>query len=392
MKTGQSRTRKQVSSHIQVLSRKKPGEKFKGINTTNKPYTPTSEPNTVPVDTFDHGMQDTSNKTLVHKLESQNFQTALEEDVPYPWSPNGICTEQRGDGSILFLPQSHTKTEKEANNAEPSYFPAPLFCEFAAFIEHLEAPTGIIQSQTLMRVSSEIFKNHQNMSLPTYNSNALRTYLPNITKIFPHIAATAFIISIHVSGFVFVFSVLLIFYQANRIKVPTKGFYGTYTRYTWNRNRSMRNVVRVFCDGKQISEKISFEQPIAENGLFVFIQRSEVCSSVSNILNELSHEGFNRKLVFLVNLTDAIEQTNLLSLLFLVDNTCEPFVSLFPSEEVRSLTTLELQLGMPSPGFPGSPEQQQYMDQSTFMNELTEVGAQSQPQPQYEYPKQFQGF
>mmetsp|Transcript_709 Transcript_709/g.978 ORF Transcript_709/g.978 Transcript_709/m.978 type:complete len:374 (+) Transcript_709:68-1189(+) len=249
-------------------------------------------------------------------IEEENSNSA-----PLPLDGKDICTEQAEDGSIVFMSHANASKISKDNEEKPVSITttAPLFCEFAAFVEHLEAPTGIIQSQTLLRVSSDIFKQNRGMPLPTYNANSLSYYLPNLTELSQEVASTAFIISV----------------QGNQIKVPTKAFYGTYTRYTWNKNRSLRSTVRVYCDRKIISEKINFEQPIAENGLFVFLQRAEVCPNVANIVKEFSQQNFNRKLVFYVNLTDSTEQTNLLTLFFVVDNSCDPFVALFPSDELK---------------------------------------------------------
>lgn len=85
-----------------------------------------------------------------------------------------------------------------------------------------------------------------------------------------------------------------------------------------------------------IVEKITYDQPIAENGVFIFLQRCEIESALVDILKEFSG-GFRRKLAFFMNLSDTSQQKNLLTIIFIVDNDCLPFVGVFPYDEVRAM-------------------------------------------------------
>ena len=82
---------------------------------------------------------------------------------------------------------------------------------------------------------------------------------------------------------------------------------------------------------------MTFDQPIAKDGKFAFINRTEVASSLSDLPKLFADEDLDHNLVFLINLVDATSQESVLSLLLLADNTKEPFVGLFPFAEMLSM-------------------------------------------------------
>lgn len=120
-----------------------------------------------------------------------------------PKSPNNDHEDTNSvalDGDINEQEDSIMMLDTNPNSQ--IFAPAPLFCEFAIFVENLEAPTGIIQSQTLLQVSSEIFKSNTSTTpLPTYSITALKTYIPSIGDIFTNVAPTAFVFSVRVRLF-----------------------------------------------------------------------------------------------------------------------------------------------------------------------------------------------
>merc|ERR1712232_1134490 len=87
---------------------------------------------------------------------------------------------------------------EESDNEPKEYRSVPIFCEFGVFVEHLEAPTGIIQAQSFLQVSAEAVFQAQN--LPAYSAEKLLLYFPSSESLMDTVADNAYVITTNVNG------------------------------------------------------------------------------------------------------------------------------------------------------------------------------------------------
>ena len=139
----------------------------------------------------------------------------------------------------------------------------------------------------------------------------------------------------------------LIRLQALRVKEPLRSFNGIHTHFAWCLQRPLQTVLKVFLDSQLVWERVTYDMPFAQDGKFMFFNRTEVDPSLTGLPKEFAKEHFEHDLVFLINLVDSTNQESVLSLLLLADNAQAPFVAVFPLEELLSVFN-----SAPSPVYP----------------------------------------
>ena len=184
------------------------------------------------------------------------------------------------------------------------------FVEFCSFAEHFEAPTGRIHHKTLLELNPDLL---QRETSDVYDYRRLVHYFPNVNEYLPKNGDNAFVIEA----------------PAFPSKVPRYGFFGTYTKFTWHKSQSIRSTVKVYCDGKPAAEKIKFQQPIAVNGSFSFINRSAMCPYVKEYVQEMGHNSANKQISFIIQILDNTAQQTLLTVAVIV-RSGPPKKYLFP--------------------------------------------------------------
>jgi len=225
MRTGQTRSRKQVSSHIQVISRKKERRQIKNEKTVTKIASPSHRSGSHP---------DVSQLPIV----SPNFD--FRQSAPE------------------FL-----------QNVSQNY-PEITFCEFCAFMEQFHAPTG----------NSECF------FFIDFKKNIALTGIPSIPPRFE--AYFNQNLDSLIGNCCQVILVEAKWNHNREVPHTNLGFYGSLFRFTWIEDRSLRTNFRVFCDGELLSEKIQFLQPYLEEGEYVFYHRAAMCLDVIESIQQVS--------------------------------------------------------------------------------------------------------
>lgn len=125
--------------------------------------------------------------------------------------------------------------------------------------------------------------------------------------------------------------ILIIFFKKVTTGTSRRcGFFGTYTKFTWHKNQSIRSTVKVYCDGKPVAEKIKFQQPLAVDGSFSFINRSAMCPFIVEYIQEMSQNSrANKQLSFIIQILDSTaQQTLLIVAVILCNSTTKKY--LFP--------------------------------------------------------------
>jgi len=111
--------------------------------------------------------------------------------------------------------------------------------------------------------------------------------------------------------------------------IPRYGFFGTYTKFTWHKNQSIRSTVKVYFDGKPVAEKIKFQQPIALNGSYTFINRAAMCPLVIDKIQNMAYQSSHRHISFIIQILDNTAQQTLLTVAIIIKHG-PPKKYLFP--------------------------------------------------------------
>ncbi|KAK9497716.1 hypothetical protein O3M35_004384 [Rhynocoris fuscipes] len=260
LRTGKTRTRKQVSSHIQVLARRKLREiqaKLKVVSTSAPQFwQPGLQPGTSQdVKPF------TAASTYPGKTSSGVSSTASELCVPPPppWEGRAIATHK------LRL------------------------VEFSAFMEHQREP-DVYQKHLFVHIGGAT----------TYSDPLLEAVdVRQIYDKFPE--KKGGLKELYDKGPQNAFFLVKFWADLNtNIQDEAAAFYGVTSQYESNENMTITCSTKVCSFGKQVVEKVETEYARFENGRFVYrIHRSPMCEYMINFIHKLKHlpEKYNKNSV-----------------------------------------------------------------------------------------------
>ncbi|XP_051976193.1 transcriptional enhancer factor TEF-3-like [Xyrauchen texanus] len=293
LRTGKTRTRKQVSSHIQVLARRKAREiqvKLKDQVAKDKALQSMSTMSSAQI------ISTTAfqNKMALHGLSRQAYPTAGgfwhgalagqagHEDIK-PFSQPNFVMQATGPPSITGY-ESATGLSM-TSNAPPwqgrSIASSKLrLLEFSAFLEQPQDPDT---------VNKHLFV-HIGQSNPTYSDPYLEAVdIRQIYDKFPE--KKGGLKELFEKGPVNTFFLVKFWADLSiNLQDDSSFFYGVSSQYESTENMVITSSTKVCSFGKQVVEKVETEYARFENGRYVFrIHRSPLCEYMINFIHKLKH-------------------------------------------------------------------------------------------------------
>ncbi|XP_060923915.1 transcriptional enhancer factor TEF-1 isoform X4 [Limanda limanda] len=296
LRTGKTRTRKQVSSHIQVLARKKVREIHAAIKVTS----------------MDQAVKDKALQSMASMSSAQIVSaTAIHNKlglpgIPRPAFPGAglwqgmISTGQPGSSQDIkpFTQQAYS-TQPAVTTAISSYestaAPAPTapawqgrsigtsklrLVEFSAFLEQQRDPDSY---------NKHLFV-HIGQTNHSYSDALLESVdIRQIYDKFPE--KKGGLKELYAKGPQNCFFLIKFWADLNcNIQDDTGSFYGVTSQYESAENMTITCSTKVCSFGKQVVEKVETEYARFENGRFVYrISRSPMCEYMINFIHKLKH-------------------------------------------------------------------------------------------------------
>ncbi|XP_071344611.1 transcriptional enhancer factor TEF-1 isoform X6 [Trachinotus anak] len=296
LRTGKTRTRKQVSSHIQVLARKKVREIQAAIKVTS----------------MDQAVKDKALQSMASMSSAQIVSaTAIHNKlglpgIPRPAFPGAglwqgmISAGQPGSSQDIkpFTQQAYP-TQPAVTTAissyEPTAAPAPTapawqgrsigtsklrLVEFSAFLEQQRDPDSY---------NKHLFV-HIGQTNHSYSDALLESVdIRQIYDKFPE--KKGGLKELYGKGPQNSFFLIKFWADLNcNIQDDTGSFYGVTSQYESSENMTITCSTKVCSFGKQVVEKVETEYARFENGRFVYrISRSPMCEYMINFIHKLKH-------------------------------------------------------------------------------------------------------
>ncbi|XP_076147629.1 transcriptional enhancer factor TEF-1-like isoform X5 [Alosa pseudoharengus] len=296
LRTGKTRTRKQVSSHIQVLARKKVREIQTAIKVTS----------------MDQAVKDKALQSMASMSSAQIVSaTAIHNKLGLPGIPRPafpaaaglwqgmISAGQAGSSQDIkpFAQQAYP-IQPAVTTAISSYEPATAppsapawqgrsigttklrLIEFSAFLEHQRDPDSY--NKHLFVHISQTNHSHSDALMESVDIRQIYDKFPEkkggLKELFSRGPHNAF---------------FLIKFWADlncNIQDESGAFYGVTSQYESPENMSITCSTKVCSFGKQVVEKVETEYARFENGRFLYrISRSPMCEYMINFIHKLKH-------------------------------------------------------------------------------------------------------
>ncbi|XP_033889337.2 transcriptional enhancer factor TEF-3 isoform X2 [Acipenser ruthenus] len=250
LRTGKTRTRKQVSSHIQVLARRKARE----IQVKLKFWHAALQGQPVP----SHDVKPFSQQTYnIQPPVASSITAGYETPVGLTTSPSAPSWQGRSIGSSKFR-----------------------MLEFSAFLEQQRDPDTY---------NKHLFV-HIGQSNPTFSDPYLEAVdIRQIYDKFPE--KKGGLKDLFEKGPVNAFFLVKFWADLNTNMQDDSGsFYGVSSQYDSSENMIITCSTKVCSFGKQVVEKVETEYARFENGHYVFrIHRSPLCEYMINFIHKLKH-------------------------------------------------------------------------------------------------------
>nr|XP_033467165.1 transcriptional enhancer factor TEF-1 isoform X6 [Epinephelus lanceolatus] len=295
LRTGKTRTRKQVSSHIQVLARKKVREIQAAIKVTS----------------MDQAVKDKALQSMASMSSAQIVSaTAIHNKlglpgIPRPAFPGAglwqgmISAGQPGSSQDIkpFTQQAYPiqPVTTAISSYEPTAAPAPTapawqgrsigtsklrLVEFSAFLEQQRDPDSY---------NKHLFV-HIGQTNHSYSDALLESVdIRQIYDKFPE--KKGGLKELYGKGPQNSFFLIKFWADLNcNIQDDTGSFYGVTSQYESSENMTITCSTKVCSFGKQVVEKVETEYARFENGRFVYrISRSPMCEYMINFIHKLKH-------------------------------------------------------------------------------------------------------
>uniref|UniRef100_A0A673BFJ7 TEA domain-containing protein n=1 Tax=Sphaeramia orbicularis TaxID=375764 RepID=A0A673BFJ7_9TELE len=273
LRTGKTRTRKQVSSHIQVLARRKAREiqvKLKDQAAKDKAL---------------QSMATMSSAQIISPTAFQNKMALQGLSRPAYPTTGGFCTLLNSDITFANTGYESTAGLSMSPGAPPwqgrSIASSKLrMLEFSAFLEQPQDPETF---------NKHLFV-HIGQSNPSYSDPYLESVdIRQIYDKFPEKKGglkELFDKGPHSAFFLVKFWADL----SVNLQDDSSFFYGVSSQYESSENMIITSSTKVCSFGKQVVEKVETEYARFENGRYVFrIHRSPLCEYMINFIHKLKH-------------------------------------------------------------------------------------------------------
>ncbi|XP_061526687.1 transcriptional enhancer factor TEF-1 isoform X4 [Phycodurus eques] len=295
LRTGKTRTRKQVSSHIQVLARRKSREFHSKLKVTS----------------MDQAVKDKALQSMASMSSAQIVSaTAIHNKlglpgIPHPAFPGAgiwqgmISTSQPGSSQDIkpFTQQAYPiqPAVTSISSYEPTAASAPTapawqgrsigttklrLVEFSAFLEQQRDPDSY---------NKHLFV-HIGQTNHSYSDALLESVdIRQIYDKFPE--KKGGLKELYAKGAQNSFFLIKFWADLNcNIQDENGSFYGVTSQYESSENMTITCSTKVCSFGKQVVEKVETEYARFENGRFVYrISRSPMCEYMINFIHKLKH-------------------------------------------------------------------------------------------------------
>uniref|UniRef100_A0A8C1T6G1 TEA domain-containing protein n=1 Tax=Cyprinus carpio TaxID=7962 RepID=A0A8C1T6G1_CYPCA len=272
LRTGKTRTRKQVSSHIQVLARRKAREiqvKLKDHAAKDKAMqsmSTMSSAQIISASVF-------QNKMALQGLSRPTYPTAAE-----PFSQQNFVMQATGPPSIAgYESASGLSVSWQGRSIASSRL---RMLEFSAFLEQPQDPET---------VNKHLFV-HIGQSNPTYSDPYLEAVdVRQIYDKFPE--KKGGLKELFEKGPANAFFLVKFWADLSiNLQDDSSFFYGVSSQYESSENMIITSSTKVCSFGKQVVEKVETEYARFESGRYVFrIHRSPLCEYMINFIHKLKH-------------------------------------------------------------------------------------------------------
>uniref|UniRef100_A0A3P9M055 TEA domain-containing protein n=1 Tax=Oryzias latipes TaxID=8090 RepID=A0A3P9M055_ORYLA len=284
LRTGKTRTRKQVSSHIQVLARRKSREfqsKLKDQNAKEKALQSISSMSSAQIVSAT-AIHSKLLPGIVRAGFPGNAQVTRKRTVIKPFSQQAFSVQTAGTTNIsAYEPPAAAQTHREPAWQGRSIGTTKLrLVEFSSFLE----------TQRDQEAYNKHLFVHISQSSPSYSDPLLECVdIRQIYDKFPE--KKGGLKELFSKGPQNAFYLIKFWADLNyNVQDDPAAFYGVTSQYESSENMTITCSTKVCSFGKQVVEKVETEYARFENGRFVYrISRSPMCEYMINFIHKLKH-------------------------------------------------------------------------------------------------------
>ncbi|KAF6204907.1 hypothetical protein GE061_019072 [Apolygus lucorum] len=294
LKTGKGRSRKQVSSHIQVLGRRKLREiqakvRMAGASTVSMiSMNDSKEKMMLPTSSVGGGLPHGFPPVQKKVLPPPNLNPiSMQPSPPFGSPPISRFQQEPEDvkpfGGLPpppFLPQLPPKAELGLNwEGRAIATPKLSLVEFSAFMEFHQPETDSYQQHLFVHIGEE-----------TQSSDPMVEAI-DVKQIYDKFPEKKGLRELFDKGPQNAFFLVKFWADLNyNIEEEANAFYGVTSRYESNERMELTCSTKLCSFGKQVVEKVETEYAQFENGRFVYnIHRSPMCEYMINFIHKLKH-------------------------------------------------------------------------------------------------------